>query len=62
MLVTIKEASARTGIPRITIQTWCKKGKLKTARQSGEVWLVDLDEVRQQPRRKPGRPPKTKTS
>lgn len=57
MLVAISEAAERTGIPEITIRVWCKKGKLKTARQSGRVWLVDLEEVRQQPRRKAGRPP-----
>ena len=56
MLVAIKEASQRTGIPEITIRVWCKKGQLKTARQSGNIWLVDLDEVRQQPRRGRGRP------
>ena len=56
MLVAIKEAAQRTGIPEVTIRVWCRSGKLKTARQSGNVWLVDLEEVRQQPRRKAGRP------
>ena len=52
-LITLREASALTGIPRPTLRRWCDQGRLPSAVKQetlrGAVWLVkaaDVEKVR----------------
>lgn len=45
-IVTLVEASQHVHYAARTIQNWCDFGYIRSARQSGSIWLVDLHEVK----------------
>jgi len=48
-MVTLREASQKTGYNQTYLWQFVKAGKVK-AERSGNIWLVDLDELRQRKR------------
>ena len=42
----VSEAARQLGVPRSTLNLWCRQGKVR-ARKFGKAWIVDVEDARQ---------------
>jgi len=42
----VSEAARQLGVPRSTLNLWCRQGKVR-ARKFGKAWIVDVEDCRE---------------